>query len=86
MAVAILEKSIEALQKNEDSRVIKLNRVYDANAISDEQHNAKIAETHARLINPNASYQRKSKAVSGEDKRPKNPFLSFFFCPTFSSF
>lgn len=36
MAVAILEKSIEALQKNEDSREIKLNRVYDANAISDE--------------------------------------------------
>lgn len=54
MAVAILEKSIEALQKNEDSREIKLNRVYDANAISDEQHNAKIGETYARLINPNA--------------------------------
>lgn len=54
MAVAILERSTETLQRTEDSREIKLNSVKSAAAVSDEQHNARISETYARLINPNA--------------------------------
>lgn len=51
MAVAILEREINTLEKAEESRARQFNNTV-ARDISDEQHNAGISEAYAKLINP----------------------------------
>ena len=51
MAVAILEREINTLEKAEETRARQLNNTV-ARDISDEQHNAGISEAYAKLINP----------------------------------
>ncbi len=54
MAVAILDRTLESLENTEETREIQLKNTYSARNLSDEQHNAKIGEIYARLINPSA--------------------------------
>ncbi|MDE7329853.1 MAG: hypothetical protein K2N30_01990 [Clostridia bacterium] len=51
MAVAILERELDTLEKAEENRALQLNTV-GARDLSDEQHNAGISEAYAKLINP----------------------------------
>lgn len=54
MAVAILEKKPEVLERTEERRVPQMNAVIGAEKTIDEQHNARISETYKKLINPTA--------------------------------
>ncbi|MDE6505186.1 MAG: hypothetical protein K2L42_04870 [Clostridia bacterium] len=54
MAVAILDRTLESLENAEETREKQLKNTYSARNLSDEQHNAKIGEIYARLINPSA--------------------------------
>lgn len=48
MAVAVLEREVNTLEKIEEER--KVNRGYNTQMSADEQHNAQIGEIYARLI------------------------------------
>ena len=54
MAVAVLEKNTDTLEKIESTENVQFKNSYASHGISDEQHNAKIGEVYAKLINPNA--------------------------------
>lgn len=52
MAVAVLDKNVETLEKIEDR--IQLKSTTNAQMTADERHNAKMGEIYQRLITPNA--------------------------------
>lgn len=52
MAVAVLDRNVETLEKTEEK--IQLKSTTNAQMTADERHNAKIGEIYQRLITPNA--------------------------------
>ncbi len=78
MAVAILEKRTENLEKIESSENVQFRNGYVAREISDEQHNAQIGATYAKLINPNAGIDEilgRTQAMHVEDKEVESDGL-----------
>lgn len=55
MAVAVLERDVQTLEKEEATSRIKVNSGFNTRMSEDEQHNAKIGEIYARLINSDAN-------------------------------
>lgn len=55
MAVAVLERDVQALEKEEATSRIKVNSGFNTRMSEDEQHNARIGEIYARLINSDAN-------------------------------
>ncbi|MDE6585577.1 MAG: hypothetical protein K2K80_02730 [Clostridia bacterium] len=54
MAVALLERNTEVIEKTKEERVNNTRSTYSAEKISDEEHNAQISENYKRLITPNS--------------------------------
>lgn len=57
MAVALLERNTDVLERTEEKRRADFYGNFGAESISDEQHNARIGETYKRLINPDAKVE-----------------------------
>lgn len=77
MAVATLEREIKTLEKTESTDKVKSGIGYATRNIEDEQHNAKIGEVYARLINPSVKIDEilgrtatEEPAVSNNTYRP----------------